>query len=113
MSVPVPSVSATLRPPGDRLVSLDQFRGYTVLGMLLVNFLGGYAVCPQILRHSHDYVSYADTIMPQFLFAVGFALRLTFERRVRAQGAPRAYARMVRRLLGLVLVSFLIYHVGD
>ncbi|MEZ6151431.1 MAG: hypothetical protein R3C09_15020 [Pirellulaceae bacterium] len=66
--------------------------------MFLVNYFGSYAVCPQVLRHTHDYRSYADTIMPHFLFAVGFALRLTFGRRVerkdggcvRANGATTA-----------------------
>ena len=96
----------------DRLASLDQFRGYTVIGMLLVNYFGGYAVCPQVLKHTHDYCSYADTIMPQFLFAVGFALRLTFGRRMQTQGSTSAYLRMVRRLLGLVLVSLVVYNVG-
>jgi predicted acyltransferase len=83
--------------------------------MLLVNFLGGFAVCPKVLRHSHDYLSYADTVMPQFLFAVGFAMRLTFGRRVQGQGAgsaASAYGRMVQRLLGLVLVSLIIYQVS-
>ena len=81
--------------------------------MLLVNFIGGYAVCPRILRHTHDYVSYADTIMPQFLFAVGFAFRLTFGRRVELQGLGAAYRRVIRRLLGLVLVSLVVYSVGS
>lgn len=112
MSGPAPALLTAPRPAGERLASLDQFRGYTVLGMLLVNFLGGFTVCPKILRHSNDYVSYADTVMPQFLFAVGFAFRLTFGRRAQTQGAPRAYARVVRRLLGLVLVSLIIYQVG-
>ena len=40
-----------------RIQSLDQFRGYTVVGMLLVNFLGSFEACPQVLRHSHDYCS--------------------------------------------------------
>ena len=31
--------------PG-RIFSMDQFRGYTVAGMFLVNFLGEYAVDP-------------------------------------------------------------------
>jgi len=97
----------------DRLASLDQFRGYTVVGMFLVNYFGGYAVCPQVLKHTHDYCSYADTIMPQFLFAVGFALRLTFGRRMQTQGSTSAYLRMVRRLLGLVLVSLVVYNVGQ
>lgn len=94
-----------------RLASLDQFRGYTVIGMLLVNYLGGYKVCPQLWRHTHDYCSYADTIMPQFLFAVGFALRLTVGRKLQTQGQDAAtYLRMVRRLLGLVLVSLVVYN---
>jgi hypothetical protein len=95
--------------PGPRLASLDQFRGYTVAGMFLVNFLGGYAVTPALLRHHHTYCSYADTIMPQFLFAVGFAFRLTFGRRARAQGLPAAYRRVARRLAGLTLLAVVLY----
>ena len=100
-----------LETPIQRLVALDQFRGYTVAGMLLVNFIGGYAACPKILQHSNNYISYADTIMPQFLFAVGFAFRLTFGRRLELQGTAAAYQRVVWRLLGLVLVSWVIYTV--
>ena len=96
-----------------RLASLDQFRGYTVMGMLLVNYFGGYAVCPQIWKHTHDYCSYADTIMPQFLFAVGFSLRLTIGRKLQTQGQDASvYLRIVRRLLGLILVSLVVYNVG-
>lgn len=99
-----------IKPP--RLTSLDQFRGYTMLGMLLVNFLGGYAVCPQILKHSHDYCSYADTIMPQFLFAAGFALRLSLGRRLEA-GGKMPWGRAIRRILGLTLVAVVWYSFCD
>jgi len=92
----------------ERLASLDQFRGYTVVGMLLVNYFGNYKVCPQVLKHTHDYCSYADTIMPQFLFAVGFALRLSFGRRLQKQRSVGAYSRMIRRLLRLVLISLVV-----
>ncbi len=112
MTVQHPSSEGSAPVKTDRLASLDQFRGYTVVGMLLVNFVGGYDVCPQVLKHTHDYCSYADTIMPHFLFAVGFALRLSFGRRMQAQGSAAAYARMIRRLLGLVLVSLVVYNVG-
>ena len=98
--------------PATRIVSLDQFRGYTVAGMFVVNFLGSYAAVPYVLKHRHDYCSYADTIMPHFLFAVGFAFRLTFERRVQREGAQAAYGRVIRRLLGLVLISMVIYAPG-
>lgn len=96
-----------------RIDSLDQFRGYTVAGMFLVNFLGGFAAVPYVLKHHHDYCSYADTIMPHFLFAVGFAFRLTFEKRVAREGLRVAYGRVVRRLLGLVLLSMVIYAPQD
>jgi predicted acyltransferase len=96
--------------PKGRVASLDQFRGYTVAGMVLVNFLGGYAVVPAVLKHHNTYCSYADTIMPQFFFAVGFAYRLTFLKRLRQEGAFAASAAAVRRNLGLVLIGFVLYH---
>lgn len=95
-----------------RLTSLDQFRGYTMLGMLLVNFLGGYAVCPRILKHTHDYCGYADTIMPQFLFAAGFAMRLSLVRRLEA-GGGMPWGRVIRRILGLALVAIVWYSFCD
>ncbi|MCA9042366.1 MAG: hypothetical protein KDA65_18580, partial [Planctomycetaceae bacterium] len=58
------------------------------------------------------YCSYADLIMPHFLFFVGFAFRLTFGRRDYKDGPTKAYARVVRRILGLMLVAFSVYHVG-
>jgi predicted acyltransferase len=95
--------------PTERLQSLDQFRGYTVAGMFLVNFLGGYEMCPQIWRHTHDYCSYADTIMPHFLFAAGFALRLSFLKHQQHGGGREAWLRMLRRAIGLSLVAIAWY----
>jgi predicted acyltransferase len=96
-----------------RIVSLDQFRGYTVLGMFLVNYIGGFVVidqtCP-VLKHHHTYCSYADTIMPQFFFAVGFAYRLTLLRRCERDGAWAAYSHAISRNLGLILLGFVLYH---
>src|SRR5262249_48435009 len=96
--------------PKGRVTSLDQVRGYTVAGMVLVNFLGGDAVVPAGLKHHNTYCSYADTIMPQFFFAVGFAYRLTFLKRLRQEGALAASAAAVRRNLGLILLGFVLYH---
>ena len=97
------------RPTSNRIASLDQFRGYTVAGMFLVNFLGAYAATPLLLKHHNTFCSYADTIMPQFFFAVGFSFRLTFGRRAQADGAAAAYYHVVKRLLGLALVAMVVY----
>lgn len=103
------STNPTPAAPSARLTSLDQFRGYTMFGMLLVNFLGAYkVVCPYVLQHHHDYCSYADTIMPQFLFAAGFAMRLSLGKRFEVTGNI-PWGRAVRRILGLALVAILWY----
>src|SRR5438270_13645574 len=78
------------QPTRARIVSLDQFRGYTVAGMILVNFLGDYPFVPDVLKHHDTYFSYADTIMPAFHFAVGFALRLTLLKRIATVGGGPA-----------------------
>jgi len=104
---------STQPAPSGRIASLDQFRGYTVAGMFLVNFLGGYGACPFLWRHHNTFCSYADTIMPHFFFAVGFAYRLTFGRRVQTEGIKAAYWRVVKRLLGLALVAIVVYGADD
>ena len=94
-----------------RIASLDQFRGYTVLGMLVVNFLGGFDAVPGLLKHDTKHCSYADTIMPQFIIAVGFAYRLTFRKRLQRDGARGAYGHAVWRCLGLILLGVVVYGV--
>jgi len=99
-----------------RLVSLDQCRGYTVLCMFLVNFVGSLEAIKlflPILKHHHTYCSYADTIMPQFFFAVGFAYRMTFLRRLERDGAAAAYWHAAKRILGLLLVAFVVHTLGS
>jgi predicted acyltransferase len=98
-----------------RIVSMDQFRGYTVAGMFLVNFVGGLAAFPEVLKHhnGHPYFSYADSIMPSFMFAAGFSYRLTTLRRLAQQGAARTYGHVLVRSLALVLVSLVMYVHGD
>jgi predicted acyltransferase len=92
-----------------RIVSMDQFRGYTVAGMLVVNFLGDLKVIPPILKHNNTYFSYADSIMPSFLFACGFSYRLTTVRRLPNLGLAGTYRRIIVRSLALVLVSLMMY----
>lgn len=101
--------------PSSRIVSMDQFRGYTVAGMFLVNFVGGLKAFPEVLKHhnGHPYFSYADTIMPSFLFAAGFSYRLSTLRRLEKLGPRRTYAHIVLRSLGLILISLVMYAQED
>jgi predicted acyltransferase len=98
-----------------RIVSMDQFRGYTVAGMFVVNFVGGLAAFPEVLKHhnGHPYFSYADTIMPSFMFAAGFSYRLSALKRFAKVGAAAAYLHFIVRSLALVLVSLVMYAAED
>jgi len=91
-----------------RIVSLDQFRGYTVLGMIFGNF--SFKAINPFFQHHNTYCSYADTIMPHFFLAVGFAYRLTLLKRLQTVGPRTAYFHAVRRNLGLILLGCVIYH---
>jgi predicted acyltransferase len=97
--------------PSARIVSMDQFRGYTVAGMFVVNFVGGLMAFPEVLKHHNGlpYFSYADTIMPSFLFAAGFSYRLSALRRFAKLGHARAYGHFIFRSLALVLISLVMY----
>src|SRR5262245_38952000 len=104
---------ADTSPGPPRIASLDQFRGYTVLGMFLVNFVGSFAAIKTflpVLCHHHTYFSYADSFMPQFFFAVGFAYRLTFLRRWETQGPRPAFGHTLKRNFGLILLGFVVHH---
>ena len=50
-----------------RIVSIDQFRGYAVLAMFVVNYCG-YLKIRGILKHHNTYFSYAIPLcLPLFL----------------------------------------------
>ncbi len=73
------------------------------------------AAFPEVLKHhnGHPYFSYADTIMPSFMFAAGFSYRLSALRRFAKLGAFRAYGHFVVRSLALVLISLVMYAAED
>ena len=74
---------------GERLVSLDVFRGATIVAMILVNNPGTWSAIYPPLRHAswHGW-TITDLIFPFFLFIVGVAIVLAFEKRL-ARGVPR------------------------
>jgi predicted acyltransferase len=100
-------------PATGRLSYLDQFRGYTVAGMILVNGLGRFNDVHAIFKHHNTYCSYADTIMSQFFFAVGFAMRLSLGRRIAREGARAAYRHAIGRGLGLLALGVVFHGLGS
>lgn len=100
-------------PKSDRLLSLDVFRGITIAGMILVNNPGSWGHMYAPLGHAnwHGWTP-TDLIFPFFLFMVGVAMTLSFDRRIsRGQSRVRLLEQVVRRtiilfLLGLIMAGY-------
>jgi heparan-alpha-glucosaminide N-acetyltransferase len=74
------------KTPQGRLVSLDALRGFVVLVMIFANDLAHVTGLPWWMHHLPPGVSgltFVDVIYPAFLFMVGTALPLAFDRRHR------------------------------
>lgn len=86
-----------------RLVSLDVFRGITVLLMIIVDDAGGFL--PALNHSPWDGVTIGDFVMPFFLFIVGVSLTLAYKRVPdKLEATKKAVLRALKLFcLGLVL----------
>ena len=65
----------------NRLLSLDTFRGATIMLMILVNNPGTWSHIYSPLRHAKWHgCTLTDLVFPFFLFIMGVAMRFTFEK---------------------------------
>ena len=96
-----------------RLVSVDVFRGMTIVAMILVNNPGNFRTTYWPLKHAewHGWTP-TDLVFPFFLFIVGVAIVLALKGRLDA-GTPRKplVAKVVKRSLilfglGLFLTGY-------
>jgi predicted acyltransferase len=116
---PAPAVVEVIegkRPPRDkpsreRLLSLDAFRGITILLMLLVNNIALDVYTPTQLTHAEwgRGMNLADLVFPWFLFCVGIAVPFSLAS-MRARELPdwRIDLRIVFRATVIVLLGCLI-----
>ena len=84
--------------PSKRLISLDAFRGATIIAMILVNNPGSWsAVYPQLRHAEWNGWTMTDWIFPFFLFTVGAVIPFSFARRME----NRTPARQLYRHIGV------------
>ena len=99
--------------PSERLLSLDVFRGITIMGMILVNNPGTWgSIYPPLEHAKWNGCTPTDLIFPFFLFIVGVAISYSLSKR-KAQGGDMKslYLNIFRRtiilfVLGLILAGF-------
>lgn len=103
-------MSAPSAPGSTRLISIDAFRGITIVGMILVNNPGDWGAVYAPLLHAewHGWTP-TDLIFPFFLFIVGVVIPLALGSRL-AKGAARSALvwRAARRALILIALGLFI-----
>jgi predicted acyltransferase len=78
----------SLPPPKKRTSAIDQFRGFAIIGMVLVNYAADIRSIPAWFKHAPDIgLTFADLIAPFFIFAIGLTYGLSFRRRLEREGA--------------------------
>lgn len=106
-------MAETEQPRAPRLASLDALRGFTIVGMLMVNNPGADEAFPDQLRHAPwgQFVTFCDMIFPWFLFMVGVALPFSvaaFHKRNPGAGLSGLMAKAAQRAATLVFLGILI-----
>jgi predicted acyltransferase len=91
-----------------RLLSLDVFRGLTILGMLLVNNMALDTATPRQFTHAawNQGVHFADLVFPWFLLIVGVAIPYAFASHIRKGASTRNFLlKAIRRTVSLILLG--------
>jgi predicted acyltransferase len=89
--------------PTKRIPSIDQFRGFAILTMVLANFMGGILLIPAWLKHAPDIgLTVIDLIAPFFIFAISLTYGRSFHHRLERDGAFRTYSYFLTRYLAII-----------
>ena len=103
--------------PRHRILSIDAFRGLTILVMVFVNQLGGVSGVPQWARHmpaDADAMSFVDVVFPAFLFIVGMSIPFALaQRQARGDDGPALQGHVLARTLGLLVLGLFMVNAED
>lgn len=94
----------------ERLLSLDAFRGFTIMAMILVNFPGSWShIYPPLLHATWNGLTPTDLIFPFFLFMVGISIAIAYSRRL-AQGASKRelYGKILSRTVKIFIIGVIL-----
>ena len=92
-----------------RILSIDAFRGITILVMVFVNELAGIRDIPQWMKHmpaDADAMTFVDVVFPAFLFIVGMSVPFALHNRMqKGDGFLRLQWHIVWRTAGLLVLG--------
>lgn len=86
-----------------RVQSIDQYRGFAILSMVMANYLAGILWIPPWLKHAPDTgLTVIDLVAPFFIFAIGLTYGLSFKNRLSRFGFRPCIAHFLYRYLALI-----------
>ncbi len=90
-----------------RLISLDAFRGFTIMLMILVNNPGNWQYVFSPLKHAEWHgCTPTDLVFPFFLFIMGVAMAFSFSRRLQENTSRwPLYLQILKRTLLLIFLG--------
>jgi heparan-alpha-glucosaminide N-acetyltransferase len=95
-----------------RVLSLDIFRGLTMLVMIFVNDVAGIHDLPWWTYHMPPGVNgmtYVDVVLPSFLFILGMAIPLAVRKRLEmGDSMPRLWGHILLRAASLVVLGLVL-----
>lgn len=96
----------------ERILSIDAFRGITILVMIFVNDLDGIRDIPAWMKHmpaDADAMSFVDMVFPAFLFIMGMSIPFAINRRLaKGDSFIPLQQHILFRTLGLLVLDFFI-----
>jgi predicted acyltransferase len=100
-----------------RVLSLDIFRGLTMLVMIFVNDLAGVHGLPWWNYHMPPHVNgmtYVDVVFPSCLFIRGMAIPLAVRKRLAmGDSMPRLWGHILLRTFSLVVLGLILANAGN
>lgn len=101
------SLVVSLSSVKQRIASLDLLRGLAIFLMVIVNSLFDYTAIPSWLKHAPwNGYTLSDLVAPMFLFSIGISYSLSFNKRMKTQGALRTIFHFILRYVILFCFGF-------
>ena len=97
-----------------RLESIDEFRGFAIFMMVIINFLARANNVPSWLKHAPDIgFTVADIVAPMFIFAIGLTYGMSFRKRVEKYGKGKTYSHFFTRYMAIAGIGFFLTSFGN
>ncbi|MBV7528520.1 DUF5009 domain-containing protein [Chitinophaga sp. sic0106] len=100
-----------------RILSIDAFRGITILVMIFVNNVAGVSGIPEWMQHAHgneDRMTFVDVVFPAFLFIVGMSVPFAINSRLAKDDTFwKLQWHILWRTLGLLVLGLFMVNTGE